>query len=102
MGTASVFSVQTFFLFFIFSRFFFFLSSSFRFEVYSFAIRSLAPVIRFLCFFEAAASSDGGARMSARSTATNPAATRGFTPGERTGVVVALGYSYSPVQPPPF
>jgi len=40
--------------------------------------------------------------MSARSTGTNPAATRGFTPGERTDVEVALGYSDSPVQPPPF
>ena len=53
-------------------------------------------------FFEAAASSDGGARMSTKTTGTNPAATRGFTTGERTGVEVALGCSDSPVQPPPF
>ena len=70
--------------------------------MYSFAVSSLAPVICLLCFFEAAASSDGDARVSARSTGTNPAATRGFTTGEGTGVEVALGCSDSPVQPPPF
>ena len=57
-------------------------------------------MIRLVRFFEAAASSDGGARMSARSTGTDPAATRGFTIGdEGTGVEVALGHSGCPEGP---
>jgi len=66
VGRASVFSVKTFFLSFSSAACFFFLSSSFKREVYSFTVSSLVPVIRLLCFFEAAASSDGGARMSAK------------------------------------
>ena len=66
---------------------FVFLSPSFSHSVYSFAVNSLAPVMRLVRFFETAASSDGVTRMSARSSGTNPAARRGFTIGEKdTGV----------------
>ena len=43
----------------------------------------------------------GGARMPARSTGTNPVATRGFTVGKEE-TEVAQGCSDGPVQPPPF